>query len=147
MRDRAPHTDTAPAHEQADEREVWFPAGSVIGGMSIEAAGGATRRSGQHLVKLMTDAGTLISPPDQAVWVRRRAADPAGPYGEPEWVPAARVRLGDSLCRPRPSGPDFWLAVTAISHHTSDRPLYRFTTAEESVLAHGFVTRADWRRR
>jgi len=145
MRDRG-RERTAQCEVPGGDREVVFPAGAVIGGLCIEAAGAVVRRPGQPLVEIVTESGALVSPPDQAVWARRKAANPSGPYGEPEWVPAGRVRLGDWLCRPRRLGPDLWLQVTAISHQMTEKPLFRFETADESVLAYGFVTRANWRR-
>lgn len=146
MRDRRADLEAQPGDGEPKNREAWFPAGTVMGGVSVESASGTTRRPPEHLVALVTDSGRLVSPPDQAVWARRKATSEGGPYGAPEWTPASRVRLGDWLCRPRTFAPDLWLPVTAVSQHTTDQPLYRFDAAEEAVLAYGFVARAERRR-
>lgn len=128
---------------QRGRRVVLCPAGTQVGGYSVEAMRGPAHRTDEPLVRLATLVGAVTSVRQQRFRVRRRGLRPGDSFGEPVWVAACSVQLGDYLYRPARLGMAEWFPVGEVTHLLPDELLYAVETDEETLTVNGFLAEAQ----
>jgi hypothetical protein len=132
----------ADPEERDRAREALLPGQTEIAPVLVEAVASGLRVVDAPLVQFSTAAGDLASWQAQC-WQVRRKGDRFGPFGNPGWIPACAVRVGDYVCRPRRPGPDLWLPITTVQLIDGPAVLYLYRTRAETITVNGFLARTE----